>query len=258
VAQGSVAQKEAGVRMFTSRPPIQRMQWLDEQLRHGRYPNAVQASAEFEISRRTFYRDVEYMRLMLGAPIGYDARRRGYHYTDDTFSLAAVKLTEGELFALFVAERVLGQYVGTPYGRRLQTAFDKICRSLTDAITVDLSSNAETLSFDLGSLREPDPGVFTAVAEALRRRVALRLVYHTQSRDCDTERVVEPYHLHNHKGDWYLIAYCLQRREVRDFLLSRIRDLSLTDEPFDVPGDFDAPPTLARASESRRIERSRM
>ena len=227
-------------RSLSSRPPIQRMQWLDERLRNGAYPNAAQAAAHFEISRRTFCRDVEYMRLMLDAPIDYDRRRRGYYYTDSTFSLAAVKLTEGELFALFVAERVLRQYSGTPYGRELHTAFDKICRSLTDAVTVDLSSSGKLLSFDLGPLREPQAECFALVARALRDRVAIRIVYHTQSRDCDSERVVEPYHLHNHKGDWYLIAYCCARGQVRNFLLSRIREAALTEGPFEVPDAFSA------------------
>ena len=34
---------------------------------------------------------------------------------------------------------------------------------------------------------------------------------------------VDPYHLHNIHGDWYLIAYCHTRHEPRDFLASRIK-----------------------------------
>lgn len=63
--------------------------------------------------------------------------------------------------------------------------------------------------------------------------------YHTQSRNEDTERIVEAYHLHNHKGDWYLIAFCRMRGTVRDFLLSRVLQAERLDEPFDVPDDFD-------------------
>jgi len=65
-------------RRFTTRPPLERMQWLDRQLRQGAYPGAADAAAVFEVSRRTILRDIDYMRLMLGAPIEYDRRRKGY------------------------------------------------------------------------------------------------------------------------------------------------------------------------------------
>ena len=231
-------QTPAVKRPFASRPPIQRIQWLDEQLRGQRYPSAARAIAEFEISRRTFCRDLDYLRLMLGAPVGYDRHRGGYYYTDDTFSLAAVHLTEGELLALFVAERVMRQYAGTPYGKGLQSAFEKICSSLTSSITVDLTYHDPGFTFDLGPLRAPDLDIFDTVCRSLQNRTALRIQYHTQSRDCDTERVVEPYHLHNHKGDWYLIALCHRRRQIRNFLLSRVVAAELAHDRFTMPEDF--------------------
>ena len=72
--------------MLSSRPPFMRMQWLDEQMRNGRYPTVAEAVKRFEVSRRTILRDVEYMCLMLSAPIGYDRRRQGYYYTNSTFT----------------------------------------------------------------------------------------------------------------------------------------------------------------------------
>ncbi len=224
---------------FRTRPPVQRMQWLDEQLRHDAYPTAGQAVERFEVSRRTFYRDLDYMRLMLGAPIAYDRRRRGYHYTDKTFSLAAVTLSEGELLALLVAEHILKQYEGTPFGPSLAHAIEKIAGSLNEPVTVDLSGRSSSMLFDLGPIRPPDMQVFNAVAASLRDHLALRIRYYTQSRGVETERVVEPYHLHNHKGDWYLVAFCHQRRQVRSFLISRIREASPTDRHYTIPRSFD-------------------
>jgi len=215
------------------------MQWLDEQLRRDAFPTAAQAVARFEVSRRTFYRDVDYMRLILGAPIAYDRQHRGYRYTDKTFSLAAVTLSEGELLALLVAEHVLKQYEGTPFGPSIAHAVEKIAGSLNQPVTVDLSGRSPSMLFDLGPIRPPDMQVFNAVAAALRERSALRIRYYTQSRGVESERLVEPYHLHNHKGDWYLVAFCHQRREVRSFLLSRIRSANPTVRHYTIPSSFD-------------------
>ena len=52
--------------------------------------------------------------------------------------LAGVPMTEGELVALLLAERVLQQYQGTPYAPDLARAFAKITAGLTDLVTVDL------------------------------------------------------------------------------------------------------------------------
>ena len=41
-------------------------------------------------------------------------------------------------------------------------------------------------------------------------------------------------------GDWYLVAYCHQRKEIRVFSPSRIRKIKLTSERFTRPADFDA------------------
>ncbi len=226
-------------RRFTTRPPLERMQWLDRQLRRRAYPGAADAAAMFEVSRRTILRDIDYMRAMLGAPIEYDRGRRGYYYADDTFNLSAIQLTEGELFSILVAEKALRQYRGAPYEACLESAFEKIRRALPEQITVDLSAAETRLSFDVGPTRPPDLATFRLCAEAVARQAPLRLCYHTQSRNRDTIRVVEPYHLHNHQGDWYLIAYCRTRRGVRHFLVSRILRIEILDEPFESPRDFD-------------------
>jgi len=215
------------------------MQWLDERLRGGAFPTAAQAVERFEISRRTFYRDIEYMRLMLGAPIAYDRGRRGYHYTDKTFNLAAVTLSEGELLALLVAEHIVKQYEGTPFGPSLAHAIEKIAGSLNEPVTVDLSGRDAPMLFDLGPIRPPNVEVFNTVAASLRDRRALRIRYYTQSRGVETERLVEPYHIHNHKGDWYLVAYCHRRKQVRSFLMSRIRQANPTDRRYHIPESFD-------------------
>ena len=52
-----------------------------------------------------FLRDIDFLRYDLGAPIAYDPRRRGYVYTEPNWVMPSVRITEGELFALMVAEK---------------------------------------------------------------------------------------------------------------------------------------------------------
>lgn len=58
-----------------------RIQWLHEELVRKTYPNAARLAERFHISRRQAQRDIDFLKKQLGAPIEYDARVMGYHYT---------------------------------------------------------------------------------------------------------------------------------------------------------------------------------
>jgi predicted DNA-binding transcriptional regulator YafY len=110
---------------------------IDRALRAGTWPNARTLAELLEVNPRTVRRDIESMRDQLHAPIEFDSRRNGYHYTEPSYRLPFSQLTEGELVALFVAEQILGRYRGTPYGPDLARAFAKLTAALTDPIDVD-------------------------------------------------------------------------------------------------------------------------
>jgi predicted DNA-binding transcriptional regulator YafY len=105
------------------------------------------------------------------APIELDAIKNGYHYTVPTYRLRFLQLTEGELVSLLVAEKVLTQYRGTPYGPALARAFNKITLALNDPITADSARLSGAISF-----RTSAPPIFdvsilqTLLAAAVQRR----------------------------------------------------------------------------------------
>jgi predicted DNA-binding transcriptional regulator YafY len=110
----------------STRFPLERIAAFDRAVRAGEYPNAGTVAKRLEVSRRTLQRDIEFLRDRLGAPLIFDPRRQGYAYSDPSFRLPEVPMTEGELLALALAERVLRQYRGTPYAPDLARAFGKV------------------------------------------------------------------------------------------------------------------------------------
>ena len=58
-----------------------RIQWLHEELSRNTFPNAARLAERFHISRRQAQRDIDFLKKQLGAPIEYDGRIMGYHYT---------------------------------------------------------------------------------------------------------------------------------------------------------------------------------
>ena len=69
---------------------------IDEMLRGGSYVKIASLVRKFGVSQRTVERDFERLRDDLNAPLEYDKSKNMYHYTDPTFSVPNVILTEGE------------------------------------------------------------------------------------------------------------------------------------------------------------------
>src|SRR5687767_854607 len=96
-----------------SRPPLERMLRIHQDLQAGVYPNATSLANALEVSDKSIHRDLEFMRDRLELPIEYDSIRHGFYYTREVSSFPMMRISEGELFALLVAEKALQQYRGT-------------------------------------------------------------------------------------------------------------------------------------------------
>jgi predicted DNA-binding transcriptional regulator YafY len=230
-----------------TRFPLERIAALDQAIRAGQYPNAKTIGKRLDVCRRTVLRDVEFLRDRLGAPIDFDPIRNGYFYRDPTFRLPTVSMTEGELLALVLAERILRQYRGTPYGPDLARAIKKITEGLNDVLTVDLGLLADSYSFRTTAPESFDPDVFLGLTTAVRQRRRVVIRYWTASRNAETCREVDPYHLACVDGHWYLVAHCCLRGDIRMFAPSRIRSLELTETTFTPPAGFRIEEYLARS-----------
>jgi predicted DNA-binding transcriptional regulator YafY len=221
-----------------SRPPLRRLLALDRMVRQGRYPNAASAGRELEVHPRTIHRDLSFLRDSFGAPLEFDPQRNGYFYSDPDYELPLQRLTEGELVALFLAERLLQTYEGTPYAGALTSIFRKLTAALPDEVTINLDHLGEAYSFHRHAADTMEAARFGQLARAVREGRQLELLYWTASRDETCQRVVDPYHLASVQGDWYLVAYCHLREDVRMFSPGRIRSLRETGERFERPKDF--------------------
>src|SRR3954469_13865614 len=122
---------------LAERTPLARILVIDQTLRAESWPNAQTLGKRLEVHPRTIRRDIEYLRDQLKAPIEFDSKRNGYHYTEATYRLSLPQFTEGELVALFLGEQLLRQYGGTAYGPDLARPFAKITAARDEPVTAD-------------------------------------------------------------------------------------------------------------------------
>ncbi len=225
-------------RQLNTKPPIRRLYWALGRLRSNKPLKATDLAAEFEVTVRTAYRDLDFMRDQWGVPLEFDRAKGTYLLTEPLAELPSVTLSQGELIALYFAEKVLAQYRNTPFEHDLTNAFKKIQDLLPEEVRVSPSTLDDFLSFDPGPLHTPDAGVFRDVLGAQRVRRKLVIRYRSLSSNATTQRRIHPYHLFNHHGDWYVLAWDERHQEVRIFALHRIQRVTPTTETFETPPHF--------------------
>ncbi len=221
------------------KPQHSRLLFIDKKIRDRTFPNCATLAEEWEVSAKTIQRDLDYMRTMLDAPMAYDAKMRGYYYTEESFHLPAITLNDSDLFAVFIAEKVLKQYENTPIYPRLQSLFAKIAESLPDKITIDPAQLNDRFSFFSTPHSIISEQVWETVFTALRTSQSA-VINHAKPGETDlSARTIDPYHVVSFQGEWYVIAFCHARQDIRTFALSRINNAQLTGHHFNVPEDFD-------------------
>src|SRR6266853_2980118 len=160
-----------------SRPPLERMRRIHQAIQSGHFPNASTLARELEVSTKSIHRDLEFMRERLQFPLEYDGARFGYFYTQEVGSFPTLQITEGELFALLVAEKALQQYRGTSFEAPLVSAFKKMALSLPDVISLNLAEWEQTISFRTSAEPLLNLEVFEALSKGVAQRKQIMLRY---------------------------------------------------------------------------------
>lgn len=195
------------------------------------------------------------MRDRLDLPIKYCMEKKAYHYTEPVHYLPIVELTEGELLAVVLTGELVKQYKGSAIGEQLQSAIGKILSNMTENISVSLRDLADIYSFETSTANEVDLVIFQKLSKAIKDKLIAQMTYFTAETATIKSRQVEPLHLRNHLGKWYLIAFDHLRQDVRDFYLGRIRDLELTEEHFEARENFDLKAYLDKGFSMIRSEK---
>ena len=88
--------------------------------------------------------------------------------------------------------------------------------------------------------RLPERGVLAQALRAIKQRNKLQVSYHSLSdRDSSQQRILEPHTLVNTGTRWHLRAYNEETYDFRDFVLSRLADAKMLNEPAESSAEYD-------------------
>lgn len=161
-------------------------------------------SYNFEVSLRTFQRDIKIIYSLYNIEIKYDRSLKTYKI---------VMNDEPET------------------GMRILEAFDTFnALNISDRLS-------EYIHFE--KRRPAGTENLFGLLHAIRNRVQVMFEYHKYWEDQISQRTVEPYALKEFKNRWYILANDTNDSKIKSFALDRLSNLEITKRKFTFPANFN-------------------
>jgi len=217
---------------MAGRDQLRRILEIDRKVRGGEYPHPDDLAVELEITRRVIFNDRTYMLNTLGAPLEYSREHGGWYYTEPNWILPSVLITRGELLAFLLAIEAAQRQLGPALENELVMAVEKMGRGLSGKIAVDLEALRRHFTFASLPAACAEPSTLLALHEAVVRQQIVEMQYFSAYRNHSSRRQVEPHHLYNCGGDWYLFAFDCAKKKMLTFNVARISHLKSSEKTF--------------------------
>jgi predicted DNA-binding transcriptional regulator YafY len=143
--------------------------------------------------------------------------------------------------ALAFSRQLLTPLQGTLIAASLNSALTKINAAIPSEASDYVQRLDQWFSVGLGPHKHyrRHRETIDRLSQAIAHRHTVQMRYFSAGRNASTRREVDPYRLRYVDGGLYLIAYCHLRKDVRMFAVERIKSLTPTDHPYQMPLHFD-------------------
>ncbi|MBO8173093.1 MAG: transcriptional regulator [Bacillaceae bacterium] len=194
---------------------------------------ARELAEKCEAAERTIYRDLELLSAA-GIPITTLGHGKGYGFTGD-FSMYPLDWNEQEAIAFSMLPSIFDQ-IETMLPSGFDSAYEKVMATYRreKKKQADLLQNVtDLIQMGTPAHRENRSHYLLEIVRATLEQKTIDTVYHTQSRNAESRRRIDPYNLVPREHRFYLIGYCHKAKEVRTFRISRFRRVDILEETFD-------------------------
>ena len=199
------------------------------------------------LSDSSVRRDFRYMRDELGAPLEYEKKSNGWHYTKP-FKLPAEAFSDDEILYLKLIRGLVNQNSNDDF---LYKSFDKLLNKITPEKAAGEPKNAvvepveTTLQDRFYIAPRPkqliDEGVVEKVLEAIKNNYLLDFNYFSKWEPEERHRKIMPFQLVFDSGSLYLYGASKNPRVPgpRLYKLSKMHDVQvITSKTFELPANF--------------------
>jgi predicted DNA-binding transcriptional regulator YafY len=201
---------------------IDRVSAILIQLQSKKIVKAQEIADRFSISLRTVYRDIKALEES-GVPVNGEAGM-GYSIMEG-YRLPPVMFTREEALAFLTAEKMVEKLTDSLSKQHYQSAMFKIksvLRYTEKDMLENIEERIEVLANPYLPLKENRALHLQAILQSIAGKQVLDIGYFANHTQQYSNRNVEPVGIFYQGSYWYMIAYCMLRKDYRHFRTDRI------------------------------------
>ncbi len=187
----------------------------------------------------TIEKDMFAMKMEHDAPIKYSKRHGGYYYSEETFSLDEIPLTQEDLEAIQFATNTLSQFKDVGIFKQFGSAVDKIVDRISVANSVQNESPTKYVQFET-STSDSGSEFLQPLLEAVQHQVIVHFDYESFQTQKKKPRKVVPLFLKEYRNRWYLLCHDLVKEGIITYALDRMSALDVTSTKYPSTLSFNA------------------
>ena len=229
---------QASQKASGTRRPLERVLRIHDMVARNMFPNCQTIAEDMDVNRKTIQRDIKFMQDELDLPIEYSQSNHGYFYNRPVSDFPFLKTTAEDLVALILARNALGPLRGSPLEATLRNGFQRLQATMSEQVTIPWSDIDQAFSVKSVGLTKRDLMLFERLARAVLECREIRFEYRKLTSNKSEKRQVEPYHLAEIDGGWYVIGFDRDREARRTFAVQRMKGVQITRRTFNRPADF--------------------
>ena len=209
---------------------------------------AQELADRFGVTKRTIYRDLNTL-SELNVPVTHDPFK-GYGVISG-YNIPPLMFTTRELATIMVGLNFVKSQVDRNLVNDAKGVEIKVKELLPDKLRAFMNSLHNKTIVDpflnFGHEKK-EGGNWYLISSAIAEQQTIQFTYKSLKKKQTTRRKVDPYLLVFYKDHWNMIGFSHIRGETRNFILDQITDLSVTDQIFETPDDFNAEALIFNSS----------
>lgn len=191
-----------------------------------------------ETSERTIYRDIDIL-CEAGLPIvSIPGPNGGYSFMEN-YKINSSNLGRGDVFNLLLSSMGIRPEKNTETAQQFKNAIIKLENSVSKEHRDEIIKAKERFFIDSDPWwgKKEENRYIDIIKKSVLDLKKIRISYKKHTSEA-SQRTIRPYGVVVKNSQWYLAAFCEDKKDIRVFKCSRIEEIEVLDEDFKMPKNF--------------------
>lgn len=215
------------------------LSWENKGVTINQIYNRIAKNFGEKVSPKTIKRDLDDLTMVF--PIYEDGEGRGTTYALEKYKIEDFVFSVQELFSLFFIREIIRKYDTSEPGKLALQLIERIISYIPSIYDdyIDRLYKTFLVQKDIDSDTNVTVETLKMINDAIVEKKCIKIRYYSFTSDSETVREVNPYIMYEKDGHYYLTGFCKLHNEIRDFRISRMKEIEVLNKSFEILPEFD-------------------